>query len=123
MPGSVIRKYRELRNYTQEYVSKEMKISQNAYSKIENNYTQLTVKHIKELSRILEVSILDLLKDNFEIHKPGDMQVESISKENLTMLLDNISNKLKTKPYTKHDFYPVIMTMLQAVDNTFENIK
>lgn len=123
MPGTVIRKYRELRNYTQEYVAKEMKISQNAYSKIENNYTQLTVKHIKELSRILEVSILDLLQDNFEIHKPGDLQVESISKENITMLLENINNKLKMKPYVKHDFYPVIMTMLQAVDNTFENIK
>lgn len=71
MPGSVIRKYRELRNYTQEYVAKQMNISQNAYSKIENNYTQLTVKHVRDLSRILEVSILDLLKSDFEIHKPA----------------------------------------------------
>jgi hypothetical protein len=38
-------------------------------------------------------------------------------------LLDNISNKLRAKPYIKHDFYPVIMTMLQAVDNTCESIK
>jgi transcriptional regulator with XRE-family HTH domain len=122
MPGSVIRKYRELRNYTQEYVAKQMNISQNAYSKIENNYTQLTVKHVKDLSRILEVSILDLLKSDFEIHKPAQMQLESVSKDNLLMVLDQLSTKLKEKHPQKHDFYPVVMSMLQAVDNTLENV-
>ncbi|MCU0321623.1 MAG: helix-turn-helix domain-containing protein [Chitinophagaceae bacterium] len=87
MPGTIIRKYRELRNFTQDYVAKEMGISQNAYSKIENNQTQLTVKHIKILSRVLEISILDLLKDDFEIHRPSDLQTHSITKENLLMTM------------------------------------
>jgi transcriptional regulator with XRE-family HTH domain len=51
-----------------------MSISQNAYSKIENNITQLTVRHIKLLSTILEAPITDLLNDDFEIHRPGNIQ-------------------------------------------------
>jgi transcriptional regulator with XRE-family HTH domain len=122
MPGTIIRKFRELRNYTQEYVAKEMGISQNAYSKIENNYTQLTVNHIKHISRILEVSILDLLKDDFEIHGPSNVQTESISKENLLMMMEQLSMKLKTKSPQKHEFYPVVMALLQAVDNSINNV-
>ena len=76
MPGSSIRTNRESKNYTQEYVAKQMGISQNAYSKIENGYTQLTVSHLKEISRVLEVSLMDLLKDDFEIHKPNHSKIE-----------------------------------------------
>lgn len=122
MPGTIIRKYRELRNFTQDYVAKEMGISQNAYSKIENNQTQLTVKHIKILSRVLEISILDLLKDDFEIHRPSDLQTHSITKENLLMTMSQICEKLKKKYPEKHEFYPVIMSLLQAVDNSIENV-
>lgn len=122
MPGTTIRKYRELRNYTQEYVASQMGISQNAYSKIENNYTQLTVAHIKQLSKILEVGLLDLLKDDFEIHKPSHLQMESVEKDNLLILLNNISEKTESKHPQKHEFYPVVMALLQAVDNTLDNI-
>jgi transcriptional regulator with XRE-family HTH domain len=57
MPGSIIREYRGMRNCSQEYVTGKMGISQNAYSKIENNITQLTVSHIRLISAILEVSM------------------------------------------------------------------
>ncbi len=122
MPGTTIRKYRELRNYTQEYVANQMGISQNAYSKIENNYTQLTVAHIKQLSKILEVGLLDLLKDDFEIHKPAHLQMDSVGKETLLNLLHNIIEKTESKHPQKHEFYPVVMALLQAVDNTIDNV-
>jgi transcriptional regulator with XRE-family HTH domain len=70
MPGNIIKQYRELRNYSQEYVCQKMGISQNAYSKIENNITQLTVNHLKSISSTLDIPIIDLLKDDFEIRKP-----------------------------------------------------
>lgn len=123
MRGSVIRRYREMRNYSQDYVAKKMSISQNAYSKIENNITQLTVHHVKQLSAILEVSIVDLLKDDFEIHSPGVMQLESVTKENLLETFDRIRDNLATKHPQKHEFYPVIMSLLQAIDNTVGNVQ
>ncbi len=122
MPGSSIRTNRESKNYTQEYVAKQMGISQNAYSKIENGYTQLTVSHLKEISRVLEVSLMDLLKDDFEIHKPIHIRNESITKDNLLMLLDNLKEKLNKKHPLKHEIYPVIMSLLQTVDTTIEYV-
>lgn len=122
MPGTVIRRYRELRNYSQDYVAKKMGISQNAYSKIENNITQLTVNHVKQISQILEVSIVDLLRDDFEIHGPSNIHVESISKEALLLNMDKIRAKLEDKSPQKHDFYPVVMALLQSVDSTISNV-
>lgn len=122
MPETIIRKVREQRNYTQEFVAKQMGISQNAYSKIENGYTQLTVKHIKDLSKILEVSLLELLRDDLEIHKPSNIHTESINKENLLMSLNQVAEKLNTKHPQKHDFYPVVMSLLRTIDTTIDNI-
>jgi transcriptional regulator with XRE-family HTH domain len=122
VPGSIIRKYRESRNYTQDYVAKQMGISQNAYSKIENNYTQLTVKHVKELSKILEISVLALLKDEFEIHKPNQIQIESVDRDSILGMMERVAAKLKSKHPTKHEFYPVIMAILQTVDTTVESV-
>lgn len=123
MPGTVLRKYREIRNYSQDYVARKMGISQNAYSKIENNITQLTVNHIKQISQILEVSIMDLLRDDFEIHSPNSIHTESISKDALLAMMDRIREKLNEKPPQKHDFYPVIMALLQSLDSTVENVR
>jgi transcriptional regulator with XRE-family HTH domain len=121
MPGTVIRQFREMRNYSQEYVAGKMAISQNAYSKIENGITQLTVRHIRQISTILEVSIMDLLKDDFEI-RHGGIQMESVTKEALLHNLEQITNKLKNRSPEKHEFYPVIMALLQSVDMTMENV-
>lgn len=121
MPGTIIRQYRELRNYSQDYVAKKMSISQNAYSKIENNITQLTVKHIKLLSSILEAPVNDLLKDEFEIHRPGNMQMESVTKENLLLAIDQVKIKLEEKKFQKHEFFPVVMSLLQTIDTTLSN--
>ena len=122
MPGTVLRKYREIRNYSQDYVARKMGISQNAYSKIENNITQLTVNHVKQISQILEVSIMDLLRDDFEIHSPSNIHTESISKEALLATMDKIRYKLDEKSPQKHDFYPVVMALLQSLDSTITNV-
>lgn len=122
MPGTVIRQFREMRNYSQEYVAGKMAISQNAYSKIENGITQLTVSHIRQISAILEVSIMDLLKDDFEIRHGSGIQMESVTKEALLHNLEQITNKLRNRSPEKHEFYPVIMALLQSVDMTMENV-
>jgi hypothetical protein len=40
----------------------------------------------------------------------------------LLLNLEHIINKLKIKSPEKHEFYPVIMALLQSVDMTMENV-
>jgi transcriptional regulator with XRE-family HTH domain len=117
MPGHIIKHYRELKNYSQKFVASKLGISQNAYSKIENNITQLTVHHIKELSKILEVPITDFLKDDFEIHKPV-LIPGVITKTELTEMAQKLNKKLETKQANRHESYIVVMSLLVAADHS-----
>ena len=57
-----IRNKREFKNYTQEYLAFKLKISQNAYSKIELGYTKITVERLFQIAEILELDVADLIK-------------------------------------------------------------
>jgi transcriptional regulator with XRE-family HTH domain len=122
MPGTVIRQYRELKNYSQKYVASSMGISQNAYSKIENNLTNLTVQHVKQLSEILGVPMNDLLKDEFEIHKPMLLPGKAVHKEDLLKLLEHLHQKLQTRHAARHDSYLVSMSLLSSVDTLISQV-
>lgn len=56
-----IKKIREKKKYSQEYMSTVLEISQRAYSSIENGQTQLSVNRLYEISKILEVNISEIL--------------------------------------------------------------
>ncbi len=56
-----IRKIREYRDYTQDYLAAKLKISQNAYSKIELGYSKLTVDRLFQIALILEIEVSHLL--------------------------------------------------------------
>ncbi len=117
MPGHVIKKYRELRNYSQKYVASRLNMSQNAYSKIENNITQLTVHHVKELARILDVSVTDLLRDDFEIHKPFALP-KTVTKADVLEHISNLQNKVMEKQAIKHDAYIAVLSLVIAAENS-----
>src|SRR5688572_16596494 len=110
MPGHIIKRYREMRNFSQKYVAAKMGISQNAYSKIENNITQLTVHHVKELSKILEISITELLKDDFEIHKPVIVP-GVVTKADLITAITNLQRKIESRHASRHETYVVVMSL------------
>jgi transcriptional regulator with XRE-family HTH domain len=59
-----IRKIREFRNYTQEYLALKLNISQNAYSKIELGYTKITLERLFQIAQILDIDLLELIKAN-----------------------------------------------------------
>lgn len=56
-----IRKIREFRNYTQDYLAAKLAISQNAYSKIELGYSKLTVERLFQIASILDVKVIQLI--------------------------------------------------------------
>lgn len=56
-----IKKIREIKNLTQEYLASRLGISQNAYSRIENNKTKLSTDRMRHIAHILNVSLYELL--------------------------------------------------------------
>jgi transcriptional regulator with XRE-family HTH domain len=59
--GEKIRKVRELRGFSQQYMADNLSISQKAYSKLESNETKLTLDHVSKISTLLEVDPIQLL--------------------------------------------------------------
>lgn len=59
--GDKIRIRRLTKNYSQEYMAFMLDISQAAYSNLERNETDLTVKRIYEIAEVLEISPFEFL--------------------------------------------------------------
>ena len=53
--ASHIRQLRESKSYSQEYMAAKMNLSQNSYSKIELNYSKLTVDRLIQIARLLDI--------------------------------------------------------------------
>ena len=56
-----IRKIREYRNYTQDYLAAKLSISQNAYSKIELGYSKITLDRLFQIAIILDIEVMKLI--------------------------------------------------------------
>ena len=120
--GTRIKRVREGKNYTQEYMSGKLNISQNTYSKIESGGIKLTTDRLNEISKILEVPVENLLKEDLQTfnftnshvekfygyienlqeenkeltHKLGE-QISYLQKENerLLKIIESLTGKLK----------------------------
>jgi transcriptional regulator with XRE-family HTH domain len=75
--GSNIRKVRELKNFTQEYVAKKLGVSRSFYIKVENNETQIKFEHLHELSQIMNVKLNDIIDfNNKQIFSDSNSQLK-----------------------------------------------
>jgi transcriptional regulator with XRE-family HTH domain len=99
-----------------------MGISQNAYSKIENNLTQLTVTHVKQLSAILDVPVIDLMKDEFEIRRPYKLVTKQVSKREIILFTHELQHRMKLKSKEEHKLYNAILAILQTASDIAEDI-
>lgn len=59
--GYKIRKVRELRNYTQEYVASKLRMSTCNYSKLERDEISITLNRLQEISIVLGCTLIDLI--------------------------------------------------------------
>ena len=62
--GRKIRMVRESRQLSQEYVAGRMKISQQAYSRLEQDGENVSLKRLKQLAEALEVPLQTLIGDD-----------------------------------------------------------
>ena len=70
-----IKQIRKQKGYTQEALSKKLKISLRAYSKIENGETNLSLNRINDIASVLNVDIKELF--DFEIKKSDNFIQEN----------------------------------------------
>ena len=62
--GNRIKKIREYKNYTQEWMAGQLGITQRAYSKIENDEVTLSVDKLFSISEILDVNVSEFLNND-----------------------------------------------------------
>ncbi len=65
--GVQIRKVRELKDYTQQYMADQLSISQKTYSNIENGVTKVDLTRVVKIAELLEISLIQLLSFNQDI--------------------------------------------------------
>ena len=69
-----IRRLRQQKGYSQEYMAFMMDMSQNNYSKLERGATPLTINKLYDVAEILEVTVHEILppvRPAFGINWPG----------------------------------------------------
>lgn len=81
--GMRLRKIREFRNYTQEYMANKLDVSQNAYSKMENGITPITTDRLEQLATILDVPVETVLNSERNIFNVDNSTIDKFYIENL----------------------------------------
>lgn len=59
--GNKIKKIRELKNYTQEYMAQSLNLSINGYGKIERDEVDITIGRLNDIAKILGIDALQIL--------------------------------------------------------------
>lgn len=62
--SETIRWIREAKGFNQDYVATQLNITQQAYSKLEKKPETMTLQRLKDLSKILQVSIVTLIGED-----------------------------------------------------------
>jgi transcriptional regulator with XRE-family HTH domain len=62
--GSKIKKLRELKNFTQDFMASSLGISQGAYSRLELGESEITYGRLEKISEILEIKPEDIITFN-----------------------------------------------------------
>ena len=104
-----IRKIRELRNYTQEYMADQLGLSVSGYGKIERSDSDINLSRITQIAEILNVSRTALLEFNSE-----DM-LKSLDEENSGKSNNSTPTKSSTQAsgLSHDDFYLDIIRSLR----------
>lgn len=107
-----IRKIREFKNYSQEYVANQLGISQNVYGRIERGLQDLTIDRLKKIAIIFEVSEEELICKTFTL-KPTHI----INENNRSEILKNyIQNSRIDKTHLKFELMELVKQNTELIN-------
>lgn len=85
-----IKKFRELKGLTREFVAVELEMSASGYSKIERGEIDLTISKLDKISKVLGVSVSQIL--NFDAQNifniSNNNQVQGVQNSKITNYID-----------------------------------
>jgi transcriptional regulator with XRE-family HTH domain len=91
--GQNIRKLRELRNFTQQYMAEKLEMTQGNYARIENEEIHLSEERLQKISGLLGYSTEFIIQ--FDVEKIHDMVSEKKDNPNKDVFQFQISPELK----------------------------
>ncbi|MDO4782536.1 MAG: helix-turn-helix transcriptional regulator [Capnocytophaga felis] len=106
--GLNIRKIREQKGFSQEYIANELNISQASYARLENEDTKITVERLYQIAKILDTEITDFFNSNklniqsqtYNAEAYGNGYVQNLvieNKDTLNRLVESYQERLKEK--------------------------
>ncbi|MBK7137775.1 MAG: helix-turn-helix transcriptional regulator [Bacteroidetes bacterium] len=112
--GNKIKHLRELKNLSQDYMAKQLDISQKAYSNIENEVSEITVNRLENISKILGVSMTQILNLNEENIFQNIFNNQNESKNNYTVNNNhaNLQKELYEKIIAEKEAHIVTLSQL-----------
>ena len=122
--GIRIKKIREYRNYTQQYMADKLELSQNSYCKIENGLTKLTTDRMEVIAKILDVPYDSILSSEKQTLNVENNQIdkfygyiENLHGENKEILLKQI-DYLQDQNQKLLNTIELLTKLLQTNSNT-----
>ncbi len=96
-----IKKHREIKGYSQEYMAQELEITQPSYAKIENDSVQITVDRLFKISKILAIDVVELLgiqqqtiyHQELKDYSIGHQSIKTLHQENKETLQELLKAK------------------------------
>jgi transcriptional regulator with XRE-family HTH domain len=90
--GENIKKLRELRNYTQSYMSEKLNMSLSGYSKIERDETDISFKRLQQIAEVLETDYSNILEfDGSKVFNINQHQ-HANGKQNAIAVVQTLNN-------------------------------
>jgi len=90
MIGDRIKRVREIKGYSQEYLADSLNISQSAYSDLENNKTKLGLNRLQKIADVLDTDIIEFMSSNITF---SDNQKGGVA--NNAYVINQLSDQLK----------------------------
>lgn len=93
-----VKQYRELLEITQKEIASKLKISQPAYSQIENGYAETSIQNYQKIAEVLGIEVGYIIDDEIPVFfyvysriKPSD----DLFKRKVEEILEDISQKIQ----------------------------
>lgn len=90
-----IKKFRELKNYTREFMADKLEMSVSGYSKLERGDVELTISKLYKIAEVLEVNVSQIL--NFDASKIFNIKDYGVANVDIQSQTNNYTDPYKDK--------------------------